>query len=282
MNRLDMKKIISLLICLSIISSSLAQNSTNKTWNNHKCAVVLTYDDGLNVHLDKVVPALNKRGFKASFYIPGNAASLNKRLEEWRKVAKKGHELGNHTIFHPCIGKSKGREWVNPDYDLGDYSINKFVEEIRVANTLLKSVDAKEIRTFAYTCGDMSIGDSSFTGLIKNDFAAARGVSLKYEKIEDIDLMNIGAFAVNGQKAKDLIELVMKAMETNTLIVFLFHGVGGEHSFNCDQNEHEQFLDFLKKNEKDIWVAPLVEVSEFIKKGKNHSPQINGPKKIKD
>jgi sialate O-acetylesterase len=243
--------------------------SQEKAWNNHNCAVVLTYDDGLNVHLDKVIPALDARDFKATFYIPCNAQSLDKRLTDWRKVSAKGHELGNHTIFHPCIGGIKGREWVSADNDLSKYSINRIVEEIRVANSMLKAVDGKSKRTFAYTCGDKAIGDSSFVNLIENDFVGARNVSFKYETIKEIDLMNIGTYVVSGQKAEDLIDIVKRAKETGTLVVFLFHGVGGEHSYNFDENEHKKFLDYLKKNEKDIWIAPLVEVLEFVKNKKS-------------
>jgi peptidoglycan-N-acetylglucosamine deacetylase len=262
------KTILVLSVIMLIGINSNAQVKDKLLWNNHKCAVVLTYDDGLDVHLDKVIPALNVRGFKATFFIPCNAESLDKRLSEWRKIAANGYELGNHTIFHPCIGKIKGREWVKPDNDLNNYSIDKIVEEIRVANTMLKAIDGKTKRTFAYTCGDMAIGDTSFVNLIEKDFVGARGVSFKYENIEDIDLMNIGAFSVNGQKADELIELVKRARETGTLIVFLFHGVGGGHSINFDENEHIKLLNYLKQNEKDIWIAPLVDIAEYVKKVK--------------
>jgi len=265
-----MKKLTTLILFLLFFISvnGIAQSVNTRVWNNHKCAVVLTYDDCLNVHLDKVIPALNARGFKATFYIPGNAEALGNRIEDWRKAAKAGHELGNHTLFHPCIGNKAGREWVSPDYDLNSYSINKLVQEIKLENTLLKAIDGKDKRTFAYTCGDMSIGDSSFVNQIKDDFSGARGIEMKYEKIEDMDLMNIGACFVYDQTTNQLIDMVKKAMETETLIVFLFHGVGGEHSINFDENEHNKLLDFLKKNQKDIWIAPLVEVSEFVKKSR--------------
>ncbi len=59
--------IILLIICI------LPQNITSQKWNNKKAAVALTYDDGLNVHLDIVVPTLDLAGFKGTFYHPGNA-----------------------------------------------------------------------------------------------------------------------------------------------------------------------------------------------------------------
>ena len=43
-----------------------------------------------------------------------------------------------------------------------------------------------------------------------------------------------------------------------TLLVFLFHGVGGGHSLNAD-------LSYLKAHKKETWVAPMVKAAEKIK-----------------
>src|SRR5210317_1324498 len=79
-------------------------NAQFKWPNGKKAAVVFTYDDGLDGHLDVAVPQLDEFGFKGTFYCTGNSPSLYNRLDEWRQIAKNGHELGNHTLFHPCDG----------------------------------------------------------------------------------------------------------------------------------------------------------------------------------
>ncbi|MBN2425704.1 MAG: polysaccharide deacetylase family protein [Calditrichaceae bacterium] len=257
-----------LLILFFIIIPVIGLNAQEKekmVWNNHQCAVALTYDDGLNVHLDKVIPVLDSLEFRGTFYLPGNSAALDKRLDEWRAAANRGHELGNHTLFHPCAGKSMGREWVPPDYDLDDYTIGRMVDEIRMANLLLKAVDGKTRRTFAYTCGENAIGDSVFTGLIRDDFVGARGVFPRLENIASVDIFDIGSFMIQDKTGEDLIKLVTQAKETGRLLVFLFHGVGGEHNINIDLEEHNKLLFYLKENERDIWIAPLAEIAEYIR-----------------
>lgn len=236
----------------------------SQNWNHKKAAVVLTYDDGLNVHLDLVVPQLDSAGIKGTFYIPGNSAALHQRIDEWRSIAYNGHELGNHTLFHPCIGNTQGREWVDKDYDLGNYSVNQIVNEIKLANTLLKAVDGKEKRTFAYTCGDKSAGNGDFSNIIKKEFTGARDVSFKLEKAETIDLNAISAFFVTNQTGEELINLAKQALEQEALIVFLFHGVGGEHNINIPLEEHAKLIDFLSEHRDEFWVAPMVEVTSFI------------------
>src|SRR5512139_2870934 len=110
-----MKKIFSGLIASCFLICANAQ--TNTTWNGKQCAVVLTYDDGLNVHLTNVIPALDSFGFKGTFYICEH--DLNAQISGWRKAAGKGQELANHTIWHACAG-GPGRDFVK-DYDLRFY-----------------------------------------------------------------------------------------------------------------------------------------------------------------
>lgn len=254
--------IIAVFLCLfSVISH--AQN--NKFWNNKQCAVVLTYDDAIDIDLDNVIPALDSLGLKGTFYLIGSSPVINKRMEEWRKAAKHGHELGNHALFHPCDGSLPGRSFVSPDNDLSKYTVSRAVSEIRINNTLLKAIDGKDVRTFAYPCGDRKIGEVYFYNELKNDFAGARGVSPGLQTADEVDLTNIDCYAIVGQDAEYMINLVKKAQASHTLLVFLFHGVGGGHNLNVSRDAHSKLIHYLKDNEKDIWVAPMVDVAEKIK-----------------
>jgi peptidoglycan/xylan/chitin deacetylase (PgdA/CDA1 family) len=221
-------------------------------WHDKKCAVVLTYDDALNVHLDNAIPLLDSLKFKATFYLPGFSPSIKERSRAWAEAAREGHELGNHTLFHPCEGKAQGREWVKPEYNLSTYTSQRITDEILMTNVLLELINGKSKRTFAYPCGDMKAGDSSYVSLIRNNFTAARGVQAKMQKIDEIDLFDICCFMINGQTGNELTDLVKKAVQTNSLLVFLFHGVGCEHDINVSLPAHRQLLFFLEQNENQI------------------------------
>lgn len=241
------------------------QAQTKTEWKNKKCAVSLTYDDALNVHLDNAVPLLDSLGFKGTFYLSVYFPGFRDRMPDWKKASQRGHELANHTLFHPCIGNMPGREWVNPERDLSKYTVQRMTDEMRMTNIVLQSIDGKTKHTFAYPCGDTKIGDSSY--IDKKDFVAARGTKAEMLHIAQIDLYNVGCYPINGESGDQLIQLVKQAMESGTLLVFLFHGVGGEHNLNVSLEAHRALLKFLKANEKDIWVAPFIEIAEHIKKG---------------
>jgi sialate O-acetylesterase len=260
-----MRITIPFLLCV-FFAGSLAFTAQSQTpWRGKQCAVVLTYDDALNVHLDKAVPVLDSLGLKATFYLSGFFPGFRQRVDDWKAVATRGHELANHTMFHPCTGNTPGREWVKPDYDLSKYTLVRMADEIRMTNTLLQALDGKIQRTFAYPCGDTQIGGVPYFAQVGEEFVAARGVHTEFLPIGQINLANVGSVVVNGQSGEQLIALVQKAMETHSLLVFLFHGVGGEHSLNVSLPAHRQLLGFLKQHQQQLWVAPFLEVAGHVR-----------------
>lgn len=276
-----MKKFLTvLLINLILIVTASAQ--TDNLWHGKKCAVVLTYDDGLNIDLTNVIPALDSVGLKGTFYISDYFNGLNAQINKWRSAAAEGHELGNHTIWHPCDGSLPGRSFVKPDYDLNNYDVKRMDNEILAMNNILKAIDGKSMRTFAYPCGDMKIHDTLYLDPLKNEFVAARGVNAEMLPVDKIDLYNVGCYTMNGQSADEMIALVKKAMATHTLLVFLFHGVGGEHSLNVSLAAHSGLLHYLKKNENEIWISPLIDVARYIKEYQSHQQQTEDAKGLKD
>jgi len=253
-------------VLITVMYGTCTQAQSNQSWNGKQCAVVLTYDDGLNVHLTNAIPALDSVGLNGTFYISDYFDGLKDQIPKWRKAAAHGHELANHTIWHPCEGGRPGREFVRPDYDLNNYSVKRMVNEVKEMSNLLEAVDGKTKRTFAYPCGDTKIHDTLYIDPIKNDFVAARGVRPEMLTADKIDLYNVPCYTVNGQSGEELIRLVKQAMEKHALLVFLFHGVGGEHNLNVSLDAHSRLLHFLKQNQKQIWIAPMIDIAEYVKK----------------
>lgn len=69
-----------------------------------------------------------------------------------------------------------------------------------------------------------------------------------------------------------MIDLVKKAQQSHTLLVFLFHGVGGGHSLNVSLSAHSKLLHYLKANENNIWIAPMVNAAENISAYQKNKP----------
>ncbi|MFT6810841.1 MAG: peptidoglycan/xylan/chitin deacetylase (PgdA/CDA1 family) [Saprospiraceae bacterium] len=263
-------KVLLLFVLASFVMCGKSKIDKTKTldtvlWNGKKSAIALTYDDGLHVHLDNVRPILDTHNLKATFYVHTNSDSFQKRASEWKALAAHGHELGNHTVFHPCAGKSKGREWVSAERDLDNYSKEEIIKEIANASAVLSEIDGKLERTFAYTCGDTSVLDTSFVEEIKALFTAARGVNRDFDDLGSLDLYHLNTHSMAGHDANHMKTLVDEAIEQGSLLVFLFHGVGGEHDLTVEKEDHDELVRYIKQKEGEIWVSSMVDIAAFIK-----------------
>src|SRR5207247_10661060 len=65
-------------------------------------AVSLTFDDGMTSQLQVAIPMLNEHGLTGTFYLNPRGENWEERLQPWREPARAGHEIGNHTMAHPC------------------------------------------------------------------------------------------------------------------------------------------------------------------------------------
>ena len=64
-------------------------------------AVSLTFDDGMGSQLAVAIPLLDKYGLQGSFYV-NPRENYREQLLPWQAAAQAGHEMGNHTVNHPC------------------------------------------------------------------------------------------------------------------------------------------------------------------------------------
>ncbi len=236
---------------------------TNQLWQGKKAVVVLTYDDALEVHLDNVIPRLDELGIRGTFYLSGAFPGFENRIADWRKAAK-NHELGNHTLFHPCDGSLPGRGWVREGNDLSKYTTAQIVREVNMTNILLQTLDGKTERTFAYTCGDTSTAEGSFISAIQSAFVAMRGTNPALNLPGNTRFDNIFCYAVDNSNAHLLKDWAEQAKKENALLVLLFHGVGGGHNLNIDLEKHHLFLDYLKENREDFMIGTMLDTVKYL------------------
>ncbi|MDX8341523.1 polysaccharide deacetylase family protein [Draconibacterium sp. IB214405] len=227
-----------------------------------KAAVVFTYDDGLDCHLDIAVPQLDEYDLKGTFFCTGNSPSLYNRTEEWHTISKHGHELGNHTLFHPCDGT--GQDWVKAEYDLRTYTPEQIVAELKTANTLLKAVDGNTERTYGYTCSHFVANGVDFTDSVKNMFVAARCDGPIPKTMKVYKTWKTPSFMSADPEIEDLIAKVEEAKTNGTIVVFMFHSVGGGY-LNTPADVHEQLLQYVSENRDELYSDSFINVMKYVK-----------------
>ncbi len=257
-------------ICLALCLASLAlpaAASGKFTWpEGRRAAVSLAYDDALESQLDNAVPALQRHGLKATFYIVPGREGLQKRLEEWRALAGMGHELGNHSLSHPCSGHGPGREWVQPLHDLDRKTVAQLREEVELADVFLRAMDGREgPRTYTAPCGDSTVSDGNYIDAIADRFAGIKLVG--GDVVPDmwaLDPAAVPAAVPADVTGAQLIALVEEAGRKGTMVGFTFHGIGGDY-LSVSTQAHEELLAFLAANRDRYWTTTFVEQMQWVR-----------------
>jgi len=254
-----------------ILGLTLGLNPTSRaqpfSWpGGARAAISLSYDDALPSQLDIALPALNAHGLKASFYLTLASETVARRLPEWRLAAAMGHELGNHTVHHPCSRTAApGRDWVAPHRDLDRISVAQQREEILLANAFLQAIDGQTERSFTAPCGDLLAAGEPYLPAIKPAFLAIKSRSGGVvPDLPGLDLHDMATSDPGGLDGDALIALVQQAAARGTLLSLSFHGVGGDY-LSVSREAHEALLRHLAAHPRQYWVASTVAIARHLR-----------------
>jgi peptidoglycan/xylan/chitin deacetylase (PgdA/CDA1 family) len=247
---------------LFLLAGLAAYGQPRIKWPHGKRAViVLTYDDGCKSQLQNVVPLLDSLHFKATFFLIGDALDYN-TIPQWRAVAKKGHELANHTMYHPCEDKD------NP-VGSQSYTPATILREIGTTNYFLFALDGKTTHSYAYPCTETSVGGKYYVDSLRKSggvsYARIGGdkdnaVITDFKKLDPLLVPSYGVD--QGTSGEQLIAFVKKVEQSGGLGVFMFHGIGGDWIITSPQ-AHRELLEYLA-HDKDIWVATFSEAMDYV------------------
>lgn len=250
----------SALISTAFFCSAGEQSSDFKWPNNTRAAVSLAYDDTLDSQLDNAIPQLDEYNFKGSFYLFLASEVTGKRLENWRSVARNGHELGNHTLNHACRKSQPHRDWLDDWNDLDKRTVSEMLREVTTANTFLTAIDGKKERTFTAPCGEIQVSDGDYTKALQDHFIAIKsGISDQIKPIQDLDPYAVNIWTPVDVSGQELIDYVKDAAQKGSIANITFHGIGGDH-MSVSPKAHEALLQYLDKHRDIYWVDTFANI----------------------
>jgi peptidoglycan/xylan/chitin deacetylase (PgdA/CDA1 family) len=243
------------LVCGVLVGCCLAQTPALMVlpWNGYKAAVSLTFDDADSVQLNKVVPELNKRQLRGTFFL---TISKLTRLDDWRKVQREGHEIGNHSVSHE-----------HPS------SLTKAGEELQVedAKKFLDSNFRSDVSIFAYPYEETSPGLAFWVK--KYDFAArgwrGNGDQLYVRPDAEPDWYSLPSQPTYTRYDSAVYRRwIDKAMFTGSWTTLQMHGID-DASTGWEPIPAATLvfvLDYLKAAERrGLWVAPFGQVAAYFR-----------------
>lgn len=246
------------------------QSPTDK--GQGRAIICLTYDDAIESQLYTAIPQLDSLGLKGTFFLNSIKGSTERfgigepSVLGWKKAAHNGHELGNHTLFHPCpetIGWQK-------ELAIESYTMDKLISEIELTNQFLNTLEGEsKIRTYAFPCNNTIVEGQDYSHILKEkkivSYARWGGFdrTIIYD-FETLNSMKVPSWLVNkGTTLDELIDFAKEIKSKGKMGVYQFHGIGSP-LFTVSPTVHRQFLEYLQLNQGDYWVTTFSSAMDYV------------------
>jgi len=247
------------------------QKPNRLRWPDGKqAAISLSFDDARPSQIDLGIPLLDRYGVKATFYIsPDN---LKKRSGDWKRAVEKGHEVGNHTMSHPCTGNySFSREKA-----LETYTLETMATEIDEANRFIQRTLGQMPTTFAYPCGQTFVGrgkeTKSYVPLVATHFETGRlWLSEDSNDPDFCDRAQLLAMEIDGKSFDQLLPAIQKAKGEGRWLILAGHEMAGSGPQTTSLETLEALCRYTRAAENKLWIETVGNVARYILDQRNQS-----------
>lgn len=262
------RQLIFSLICIFFCNLMIAQERIKPiTWpDGKKVAVSLSFDDARPSQVDTGIPVLDEYKVKATFYL--NIGPMRERLDGWKKAVAAGHEIGNHSMTHPCSGNYF---WVAKDNELENFTMDQMRNNLLECNRLLKDELGVNAKLFAYPCGQKYIGRGknlkSYVPLVAELFASGRGW---FEEMNNdpmfCDYAQLAGKEMDGKTFEEILTHIKGAKAHGDWLLLAGHEMGEEGMQTTRISMLRKLIEYANDPANGIWLAPVGEVLDYIKK----------------
>lgn len=246
-------------------NDNLPGGNTTFNWpDGKKMALSLTFDDARLSQADKGIPLLDKYGVKATFYI--SPVSMMKRYDEWKKAVINGHDIGNHSLVHPCSGNfpfARNRA-------LEDYTLQKMKTELDSASRFIdKNLGINPV-SFAYPCGQKFVGRGldlqSYVPLIALLFETGRGwLDEAPNDPSFCDMAQLNGMELDGKSFEQILSLIERAKTNGFWLILAGHEMNEEGNQTSQLKTLEAICKYATDPANGIWIDNVHNIASYIK-----------------
>ena len=228
-----------------------------------RAAVSLTFDDARLSQVDRGLLILDAYGVKATFYVLPHR--VEQRLSGWKKAVANGHEIGNHTLNHPCTGNFP---W-SREKALEEYCLEDAEHELDEANAAIERLLGVKPTTFAYPCGQKFVGRGlsvkSYVPLVAERFVVGRGA---FDEVANdpafCDLAQVTGIDLDGLDIEQVKHLVEQAIADGRWLVLFGHEVGELGRQTTFASTLEALCRYAQDPANGLWLDTVAAVGQYI------------------
>lgn len=228
-----------------------------------RMALSLSFDDGRDSQVTQGLPIFDHHGVKVTLYVVPSAVERN--VDGWKKAVAAGHEIGNHSLAHACSGNFA----FSRQKALEDYTLARMRQELRAANVGIARLLGVTPRTFAYPCGQTTIGRGrstrSYVPIVAELFLAGRGwLDEAANDPSFIDLAQTTGVEMDGKDFADIRPLLDEARRTGAWLVLAGHEIGAGGRQTTRVAMLEELLWYVRDPAQGIWLATVAEAADLV------------------
>jgi len=240
--------------------------STSPWPTGRQGALSLTFDDGTQSQLDLAIPMLDKYGLLATFYV-NPREHYKEQLIPWRAAAQTGHEIGNHTINHPC---SKNFAFISQNNRpaLEEMTLDDIDAEIAGAGQRIAEVIPEQGPvSYGYTCYQPFVGRGatrqSYVPVVAKHCVAGRGRGEQPNDPRHCDLYYLWSTPCERMTGAELVGLAEAAAAQGRWAILTFHGINDGH-LHVGVGDLEELCAYLARNRERLWTAPVAAIAQHV------------------
>jgi peptidoglycan-N-acetylglucosamine deacetylase len=245
-------------------ASAQQQSSTAFAWPQGKqAALSLSFDDARESQVLAGTGLLDQYGIKATFFV--NPGGVEKQLEGWKKAVASGHEIGNHTMTHPCTGNFA---WSRSNA-LEDHSLKGMRKELSACNKRIEELLHVKAEVFAYPCGQKYVGRGtktrSYVPTVAKMFLLGRGwLDEAPNDPRYCNFAQLTGVEMDGKSFEQILALLEAAKKNGQWLVLAGHemGDGGEQTTRLSMLK--QLAEYVQDPANGIWTAPMGTIAKYI------------------
>jgi peptidoglycan-N-acetylglucosamine deacetylase len=238
--------------------------------NERRTAVSLSFDDARVSQIDTGLALLREHHVRVTFFVQGE--NISRRLEGWKKAVADGHEIGNHSMTHPCTGNYA----FSRHNALEDYSLQMMAAQLDGANAEVERLLGVKPRTFAYPCGQKFVGRGvdarSYVPLVAERFIVGRGYL--DESANDpafCDLAQAMGTPFDDLDFEQMKSLVDQASRDGRWVIFVGHDIGKRGYQVTDTTALAALCEYLKDPARGVWLSTVGEIGEYVRQQRGSS-----------
>ncbi len=244
------------------------QNAAAFSWpQGRQAALSISFDDARESQVTVGTALLDQYGLKATFFVV--PSGVEKQLEGWKKAVANGHEIGNHTLTHPCTGNFA---WSRQNA-LEDHTLKSMRKEIAECNKRIEALLQVKAEVFAYPCGQKFVGrgrhTKSYVPLIAKMFISGRG--WMDEAANDPlygNFAQLTGVEMDGKNFDEILPLLEAAKKNGQWLVLAGHEMGDSGDQVTRLAMLQQLAEYVQNPANGIWAAPVGTVVTYIKSQK--------------